>query len=101
MSTTGTSSSPEIHNGPSIPAIFVLARPQSHELRPLDEAGQVIKECAPQEMPEEPWEHLYACLEWFARWTQRLIPHAVWQEAMQQAKKTLLPRDPMRTLDGR
>jgi hypothetical protein len=25
----------------------------------------------------------------------------IWQEAMQQAMKTLPPRDPMRTLDGR
>jgi nucleoid DNA-binding protein len=81
----------ELQNGPSIPAMFVLARPQSHELRPLDEAGQVIKECAPKEMPEDPWEHPYACLEWFARWTQRVIPNAVWQQAMKEAKRTLLP----------
>ena len=40
---------------------------------------------------EDPWEHLYAYLEWFARWTQRVMPNAVWKEAMQQSKKTLLP----------
>ena len=43
------------------------------------------------EIPEDPWEHLYAYLEWFARWTQRVMPNAVWKEAMQQSKKTLLP----------
>ena len=81
----------ELQNGPSIPAVFKHARPQSHELRPLDEAPQVIEECKPQQMPEDSWEHLYACLEWFARWTQRVIPKAVWQQAMQHAKKTLVP----------
>jgi nucleoid DNA-binding protein len=91
----------ELSIGPSIPAMFERARPKSHELRPLNEAAQVIEECAPKEMPEEPWGHLYACLEWFARWSQRAIPKAVWQEALQQAKKTLLPRDSIRTLDGR
>ncbi len=90
-STTGTFSSPNFSNGPSIPAVFKHARPQSHELRPLDEAPQVIEECKPQQMPEDSWEHLYACLEWFARWTQRVIPKAVWQQAMQHAKKTLVP----------
>ena len=81
----------ELQNGPSIPAMFKRTQPQSHEFRPLDEAAQVIKECAPEKMPEEPWDHLYASLEWFARWTQRVIPPAVWQQAMKEAKKTLLP----------
>jgi hypothetical protein len=84
-----------------MPAVFKHARPQSHEPRPLDEAAQVIEECAPEEMPDDSWEHLYACLEWFARWTQRVIPNAVYSEAMQQAKKTLLPQDLFRTVDGR
>ena len=86
---------------PAVPAMFKRTQPQSHELRPLDEAAQVIEECKPPQMPEDPWEHPYACLEWFARWTQRVIPNAVWKQAMQEAKKTLLPGDPMRTLDGR
>jgi hypothetical protein len=42
-------------------------------------------------MPKDPWEHLYACLEWFARWTQRVIPPAVWQQAFKEAKKALAP----------
>jgi hypothetical protein len=41
-------------------------------------------------MPDDPWDHPYACLEWFARWTQRVMPNAVWQQAMLQAKKSLL-----------
>jgi nucleoid DNA-binding protein len=91
----------ELHNGPSIPALFEHVQPKPHEFRTLDEAAQVIEECKPPQMPEDPWEHLYACLEWFARWTQRVIPKVVWKEAMQQAKQTLLPQDPIRTLDGR
>jgi hypothetical protein len=87
--------------GYSILAMFERARPKSHERRPLNEAAQVIKECGPKEMPEEPWDHLYACLEWFVRWTQRVMPNALWQQAMQQGMKTLLPQGPMRTLDGR
>ncbi len=58
---------------PGSSALFKRTQPQSHELRPLDEAAQVIEECAPEKMPEDPWDHLYACLEWFARWTQRVI----------------------------
>jgi hypothetical protein len=76
--------------GPSIPAMFEHARPQPHEIRPLDET--IIEECKPQEMPEEPFEHLYACIAWFARWTQRAIPKAVWKQAVEQAKKTLVPK---------
>jgi nucleoid DNA-binding protein len=80
----------ELRIGPAIPAMFERARPKLHELRSLSEAAQVIEECAPEEMPEEPWEHLYACLDWFARWTQRVIPKAVWKQAMKQAMKTLV-----------
>jgi nucleoid DNA-binding protein len=87
--------------GPFVPAEFKRTRPKPHELRPLDEAAQVIEKCAPEEMPDDSWEHLYACLEWFARWTQRVIPKAVWKEAMEQAKKILLPQDLFRTVDGR
>jgi nucleoid DNA-binding protein len=87
--------------GPSIPAMFTHARPKPNEIRPLNEAAQVIEECKPKVMPEDSWDHLYACFEWFAYWSQRVIPKAVWQEALQHAKKTLLPRDPIRTLDGR
>ncbi len=78
--------------GPFVRAEFKHAQPQSHELRPLDEAAQVIEECKPQQMPEEPWDHLYASLKWVARWTQRVIPAAVWQQAMKEAKKTLVPK---------
>jgi nucleoid DNA-binding protein len=87
--------------GPSIAAVFKNTKPTPDERRPLSEAAQVIEECTPKEMPDDPWERLDACLEWFARWTQRVMPNAVWQQAMQEAMKTLLPRDPMRTLDGR
>jgi nucleoid DNA-binding protein len=66
-------------------------RPQLHELRSLSEAAQVIAECRPQPMPEKPWDHLYACIAWFARWTQRVMPLEVCLEAMRQAKKTLMP----------
>lgn len=74
---------------PGSSALFKRTQPQSHELRPLDQAAQVIEECAPEKMPDDPWDHLYASLEWFARWTQRVIPPAVWQQAMNEAKKTL------------
>jgi len=81
----------ELRTGPSIHATFQHTRPQPHELRPLNEAARVIEECAPKKMPEDSWDHLYACLEWFALWSQRVIPKAVWQQALQQAKKTVLP----------
>jgi hypothetical protein len=87
--------------GPYIPAMFKHARPRPHEFRPLNEAAQVIEEYSPKEMPEEPWAHLYACLDWFIYWTQWVIPIAVYPEAMQQARKTLLPQDLIRTVDGR
>jgi len=89
----------ELSDGrPSISAVFKNVKPKPDERRPLSEADQVIEECTPAEVPEDPWG---AYLEWFARWTQRVMPNAVWQQAMQQAMKALLPRDPMRTLDGR
>jgi hypothetical protein len=78
--------------------MFKNAKSKSDERRPLSEADQVIEECRPADMPEDSWD---ACLEWFARWTQRVMPNPLWQEAMQQAMKTLLPQKPMRTLDGR
>jgi nucleoid DNA-binding protein len=74
----------------SIHAMFARVKPRPDERRPLSEAAQVIEECAPSEMPEDPRRHLDACLEWFARWTQRVMPNAIWQQAMQQAMKTLL-----------
>jgi nucleoid DNA-binding protein len=83
---------------PSISAVFKNVKPKADERRPLSEAAQVIEEYTPADMPEDSWA---ACLEWFTRWTQRVMPNAVWQEAMQQAMKTLLPRDPIRTLEGR
>lgn len=83
---------------PSISAVFKNTEPKADERRPLSEADQVIEECTPADMPEDSWD---AYLEWFARWTQLVMPNGVWQEAMQQAMKILLPRDPMRTLDGR
>ena len=89
----------ELSAGSSTQAVFTLARPKPLEFRSLDES--VIEECAPEEMPEDPREHLNACIAWFARWSQRVILKTVFQQAMQQAKKTLLPRDPIRTLDGR
>jgi hypothetical protein len=76
--------------GPSISAMFKYTEPKPHELRSLSEAAQVIAECKPREMPGDSWDHPYACLEWLALWTQRVMPNAVWQQAMQQAKKTLL-----------
>jgi nucleoid DNA-binding protein len=89
----------ELRAGSSTQAVFTRARPKPGEFRPLDEA--VIEECAPEEMPEDPQEHLNACIAWIARWGQRVIPMAVWNQAMQEAMKTLMPRDPIRTLDGR
>lgn len=83
---------------PGLSAVFKNAKPTPNERRPLSEADQVIEECRPADMPEDSWE---AHLEWFARWTQRVIPIAIYPEAMQQAMKTLLPRDPIPTLDGR
>lgn len=85
---------------PSIRAMFERARPLPDELRPLDEAARVIHECAPKEMPEDDWEHLYACIGWFARWSQRVIPTATYPEAMLEARKILLPPESIRTLDG-
>jgi nucleoid DNA-binding protein len=82
----------ELQNGPSVRAMFNHVQPKPHEFRTLDEAAHVIKECKPPQMPDDPWDHPYACLEWFARWTQRVIPPAVWQEAMKEAKKTLVPK---------
>jgi nucleoid DNA-binding protein len=88
----------ELCPSPSISAVFKNAKPKHDERRPLNEADQVIEECRPAEIPEDSWD---AYLGWFARWTQRIMPNAVWQEAMQQAMKTLLPRDPIRTVGGR
>jgi DNA-binding MarR family transcriptional regulator len=84
----------ELSAGSSTQAVFTRAWPKPGESRLLDES--VIEECAPPMMPEDPQEHLTACIAWFARWGQRVIPKTVWQQAMQEAKKTLLP-----TLDGR
>jgi nucleoid DNA-binding protein len=78
----------ELRAGSSTQAVFELARPKPGEFRLLDEA--VIHECAPAKMPEDPGEHLNACIAWFARWNQRVIPKAVSQQAMEQAKKALL-----------
>jgi len=64
----------ELRPSPSIFAVFKNAKPKPDERRPLHEAAQVIEESAPEEMPEDSWDHLYACLEWFARWSQRVIP---------------------------
>jgi hypothetical protein len=55
----------------------------------FDSIKEVIEECAYRKMPEDSRRQFDACLEWFARWTQRVIPKAVYSEAMQQAKKTL------------
>jgi hypothetical protein len=55
--------------GPYSSAVFEHVQPKPHEFRTLDEVAQVIEECKPPQMPEDPWEHSYACLEWFARWT--------------------------------
>ena len=71
--------------------MFARVKPTLEERRPLSEAAQVVKECAPEQMPEDPRHRFDACLKWFARWTQLVMPNAVWQEAMQQAIKTLLP----------
>jgi nucleoid DNA-binding protein len=78
----------ELRAGSSTQAVFELARPKPGEFRQLDEA--VIHECAPAKMPDDPREHLIACIAWFARWNQRVIPKAVSQQAMQQAMKTLV-----------
>jgi nucleoid DNA-binding protein len=75
---------------PSIHAMFARVKPKPDQRRPLSEAAQVIEECAPREMPKDPRRRLNACLEWFARWTQRVMPNAIWQQAMQEAKNTLL-----------
>lgn len=89
----------ELRPSPSINAVFENAKPKSGEFRPLDES--VIEECAPARMPKDPRQYLDACIAWFARWTQRVMPNAIWQEAMQEAMKILLPRDPICTVDGR
>jgi hypothetical protein len=70
--------------------MFTRVKPKTDERRPLSEAALVIEECAPKEMPEDPRRSLNACLEWFARWTQLVMPNAIWQQAMQQAMTTLL-----------
>jgi nucleoid DNA-binding protein len=66
--------------GPSIAAAFKNAKPTPDERRPIGEAAQVIEECAPEEMPEDSRRRLDACLVWFARWTQRVMPNAIWQQ---------------------
>jgi hypothetical protein len=48
---------------------------------------QVIEEYAPARMPKDPRKNLDACIRWFALWTQRVMPNALWQQAMQQAMK--------------
>jgi nucleoid DNA-binding protein len=88
----------ELRPNPSVSAVFKNAKPKPDEHRPLSEADQVIEECRPADMPQDSWD---AYLEWFARWTQRVMPNALWQEAMQEAVKILVPQEPMRTLDGR
>lgn len=85
--------------GPSIAALLKRNQPKLPELRPLDAA--FIDECAPKEIPEDPWNHLKVCLEWFIYWSRRVIPVAVYPEAMLQAKKTLAPQDLFLTVDGR
>jgi nucleoid DNA-binding protein len=80
----------ELRGSPSTLAMFERAKPKPDERRPLSEGAQVIAECAPTKMPEVSGYLLYPCLEWFARWTQRVMPNAVWQQAMLQAKKSLL-----------
>jgi nucleoid DNA-binding protein len=75
--------------GSSTQAVFTLAKPKPGESRLLDES--VIEECAPQVMPNNPQGHLTANIAWFARWSQRVIPMTVFQQAMQEAKKTLVP----------
>jgi nucleoid DNA-binding protein len=79
----------ELSAGSSTQAVFTRARPKPGEFRLLDKS--VIEECAPPMMPEDPQEHLNACIAWFARWSQRIIPKTVWQEAMKQSKQTLVP----------
>jgi nucleoid DNA-binding protein len=76
---------------PSISTVFKNTEPTPDERRPLSEADQVIEECRPADMPQDSWG---AYLEWFARWTQRVMPNALWQEAMQEAVKILVPQDP-------
>ncbi len=89
----------ELSDGPSIRVAFRNVKPKPDERRPLDEAAQVIDECAPKVMPEDIQRRFDACLVWLARWTQRVMPNEVWQGAMQQAQQTLVPRNPTRTLD--
>jgi hypothetical protein len=87
--------------GPAINALFEKVKPKADERRPLSEADQVIEEYAPARIPKDPRKNLEACLRWFARWTQRVMTNPLWQDAMQQAMKTLAPQKLMRTLDGR
>lgn len=90
-----------LRDSPAITKVFKSVEPKPNEYRPLDEADDVIEECAPARMPKDPRKHLEVCLKWFARWTQRVMPNALWQEAMQAAKEILAPEKPMQTLDGR
>ena len=78
--------------GPSIQEMFERAKPESSKRRPLDQAAQVIAECKPEVLPDDHREHASICLPWFARWTQRVIPKAAWQEALEAAQKTLRPK---------
>jgi hypothetical protein len=90
-----------LRDNPSNSEMFKKVKPKSGERRPLDEADQVIEECAPARMPQKPRKRLEVCLRWFARWTQRVMPNPLWQEAMHAAKEILAPEKPMQTLDGR
>jgi hypothetical protein len=49
----------------------------------------VIDECAPQKMPDNLQEYLTAVIAWFARWNQRVIPNAVWQQTDASGKEYL------------
>jgi hypothetical protein len=42
-------------------------------------------------MPANDFERHYACIDWFAHWSQRVIPPHLWREALMQARKILLP----------
>lgn len=85
--TPSTGQSP-VRNG--VGKIEGMAWGASKEMKMMmSKAAQVIEECAPEQMPEDSRRRLDACLVWFARWAQRVMPNAVWQQAMQQAMKTL------------
>ena len=81
----------ELCDSPCLPGMFQRAKPEPADIRPLDQAEVAIAEFRPRTLPANQFDSHYACVDWFAHWSRRVIPLHVWEKSLQQAKKILLP----------